>query len=144
MFQSCPDITLEDIGIAYFQRFAPGDHVKVVSGQQKGLLGKVTGCVQDTVTVEYIQLGDLKPSTVTLPSDDLRKKFVVGDVVRVIFGDYRGAVGWVMGEVELAARADDEDTTMVLAARAENREGMRTFPGLSILDDKSMQSVRSC
>jgi transcription elongation factor len=140
MFQSCPDITLEDVGIAYFQRFARDDHVKVISGQQKGLVGTVTECNQEAVTIEYIQLGDLQPSTVTLPSHDLRKKFVVGDLIRVIFGEHRGVVGWIIGEVELAARIDDEDATMVLAG-AEKMENMRTFPGVTILDDKSMQTV---
>lgn len=136
-FQLCPEITLEDVGIGYLQRIVSNDNVKVVTGQQKGLVGKVKERSQDTVTIEYIQLGDSAMSTVSLPARDVRKKFSVGDQVRVIFGDHRGVIGWVTGEVELITI---EDTTLFLV-QTHNKEGMKTFPGLVIFDDKEMQSV---
>lgn len=91
VFQSFDGISLEDIGLAYLQRFATGDNVKVVSGQLKGLVGKVTESSDDTVAIEFMEIDRF--STVSVPAHDVRKRFQIGDQVRVLFGAHCGAVG---------------------------------------------------
>jgi ribosomal protein L24 len=162
IFQSCPDITLADIGLAYFHRIAAGDNVKVVAGQQKGLVGRVKECADHSVVVEYTHVGHPQLSTVSLPTHNVRKRFSVGDQVRVIFGVHRGIVGWVTGELELMSK-DDKDLSMLSdfeiyhsthfverpkerrKAERKVKKGTRkakSFPGLGLYDDKSMESVK--
>jgi transcription elongation factor SPT5 len=131
-FQAHPTITLRDVGLAYFQRIAPNDNVKVVAGELKGLIGKAVTCEEYSIVVEYTRAGDTHPSTVTLPPRDIRKRFSVGDHVQIVFGPYAGITGWVIGEVEMM-RSKDNDTKVV--------EDQETIAGLGIHDEKNMRSV---
>jgi transcription elongation factor len=133
-FQSHPEITLCDVGLAYLQRIVPDDNIKVVAGQLKGLVGRALQCEADSVVVEYLPVGDTHPHTVTLKPRDVRKRFSVGDLVQVIFGQHTGIIGWVTGEVEMVSGEDKGNPEVI-----KDRE---TFAGLSIYDDKNSQSVR--
>ena len=133
-FQSHPEITLCDVGLAYLQRIVPDDNIKVVAGQLKGLVGRALQCEADSVVIEYLPVGDTHPHTVTLKLRDVRKRFSVGDLVQVIFGQHTGIIRWVTGEVEMVSGEDKGNHEVI-----KDRE---TFAGLSIYDDKNSQSVR--
>jgi hypothetical protein len=133
LFQSYPDITLKDVSLAYLQRITPDDNVKVVAGQLRGLVGRAVQCEEDSVVVEYMRVGDAEPGRVTLHPRDVRKKFSVGDQVRVFAGPHLGAVGWVTGEMDIVS-GDDKGNEEVIKDRD-------VIPGTGVYDDHNMQCV---
>lgn len=73
----------------------PGDKVEVYEGEQVGLYGLI-----ETVTTEIISIkaegGDLHGQTVEVPSKSVRKRFEVGEHVKVLGGKNTGASGMVV------------------------------------------------
>lgn len=76
--------------------YLPGDIIEVYSGEQKGVVGKATNVQGDIVTMAVTE-GDLKGQTIEVPIKGLRKRFKVGDHVKVIGGSkFRDEVGTVV------------------------------------------------
>lgn len=79
-------------GSATFQN---GDHVEISSGEQVGVQGRVTSTQGEIVTI-LATTGVLKGKTMDVPSNNLKKKFSIGDHVRVVSGNYSGDTGMVV------------------------------------------------
>ncbi|KAF7561472.1 hypothetical protein G7046_g2672 [Stylonectria norvegica] len=76
--------------------YLPGDIIEVYSGEQKGVVGKATSVQGEIVTMSVTE-GDLQGQTIEVPIKGLRKRFRVGDHVKVIGGSrYRDEVGMVV------------------------------------------------
>lgn len=76
--------------------YLPGDIIEVYSGEQKGVVGKATNVQGDIVTMSVTE-GDLEGQTIEVPIKGLRKRFKVGDHVKVIGGSkFRDEVGTVV------------------------------------------------
>ncbi|KAF4594459.1 transcription initiation protein spt5 [Ophiocordyceps camponoti-floridani] len=76
--------------------YLPGDIIEVYSGEQKGVVGKATNVQGDIVTMTVTE-GDLQGQTIEVPIKGLRKRFKVGDHVKVIGGSkFRDEVGTVV------------------------------------------------
>ncbi|KEY65701.1 hypothetical protein S7711_07528 [Stachybotrys chartarum IBT 7711] len=76
--------------------YVPGDVVEVYSGEQAGVVGKATNVQGDIVTMKVIE-GDLRGQTIEVPTKGLRKRFRIGDHVKVIGGSkFRDEVGTVV------------------------------------------------
>lgn len=76
--------------------YLPGDIIEVYSGEQKGVVGKATNVQGDIVTMSVTE-GDLLGQTIEVPIKGLRKRFKIGDHVKVIGGSkFRDEVGTVV------------------------------------------------
>lgn len=76
--------------------YLPGDVIEVYSGEQKGVVGKATNVQGDIVTMVVTE-GDLAGQTIEVPIKGLRKRFKVGDHVKVIGGStFHDEVGTVV------------------------------------------------
>ncbi|CAH0053527.1 unnamed protein product [Clonostachys solani] len=76
--------------------YLPGDIIEVYSGEQKGVVGKATNVQGDIVTMSVTE-GDLAGQTIEVPTKGLRKRFRIGDHVKVIGGSkFRDEVGTVV------------------------------------------------
>ncbi|PHH93256.1 hypothetical protein CDD83_9526 [Cordyceps sp. RAO-2017] len=76
--------------------YLPGDIIEVYSGEQKGVVGKATNVQGDIVTMAVTE-GDLEGQTIEVPIKGLRKRFKIGDHVKVIGGSkFRDEVGTVV------------------------------------------------
>ncbi|KAF4120112.1 transcription elongation factor SPT5 [Geosmithia morbida] len=76
--------------------YLAGDAIEVYSGEQKGVVGKAINVQGDIVTMSVTE-GDLVGQTIEVPTKGLRKRFSVGDHVKVIGGSkFRNEVGTVV------------------------------------------------
>lgn len=76
--------------------YLPGDIIEVYSGEQRGVVGKATNVQGDIVTMSVTE-GDLEGQTIEVPIKGLRKRFKIGDHVKVIGGSkFRDEVGTVV------------------------------------------------
>lgn len=76
--------------------YLPGDVIEVFDGEQKGVVGKATNVQGDIVTLQVTE-GDLTGQTIDVPAKALRKRFRVGDHVKVVGGSrYQDEVGMVV------------------------------------------------
>lgn len=75
--------------------FNNGEHVEITTGEQAGIQGRVISTQGGIVTIVATS-GELKGQNLEIPSDNLRKKFSVGDHVRVVGGNYSGDTGMVV------------------------------------------------
>ena len=76
--------------------YLPGDIIEVYSGEQRGVVGKATNVQGDIVTMVVTE-GDLEGQTIEVPIKGLRKRFKIGDHVKVIGGSkFRDEVGTVV------------------------------------------------
>lgn len=73
----------------------PGDKVEVYEGEQSGLYGSV-----ETVTIDVIAIkatnGDVRGQIIEVPSRSVRKRFELGEHVKVLNGPNRDASGMVV------------------------------------------------
>lgn len=81
-----------DRGTATFNN---GDRVEINSGEQAGVQGRVTSTQGEIVTI-VASNGVLKGQSLDVPSGNIKKKFSVGDHVRVVSGNYTGDIGMVV------------------------------------------------
>ena len=80
--------------------YLPGDIIEVYAGEQKGVVGKTTNVQGDIVTINVTE-GDLEGQTIEVPVKGLRKRFRIGDHVKVIGGSrFRDEVGTVVNIVD--------------------------------------------
>jgi transcription elongation factor SPT5 len=76
--------------------YLPGDIVEVYAGEQKGMVGKATNVQGDIVTMTVTE-GDLEGQNMEVPIKALRKRFKIGDHVKVIGGSrFQDEVGTVV------------------------------------------------
>ncbi|OAA73417.1 transcription initiation protein spt5 [Cordyceps fumosorosea ARSEF 2679] len=76
--------------------YLPGDVIEVYSGEQKGVVGTATNVQGDIVTMTVTE-GDLTGQTIEVPIKGLRKRFKIGDHVKVIGGSrFQDEVGTVV------------------------------------------------
>lgn len=76
--------------------YLPGDIIEVYSGEQRGVVGRATNVQGDIVTISVTE-GDLAGQTIEVPTKGLRKRFRIGDHVKVIGGSkFRDEVGTVV------------------------------------------------
>ncbi|ANB12789.1 transcription elongation factor SPT5 [Sugiyamaella lignohabitans] len=87
--------SMKKSALATGSNFQPGEHVEVHSGEQAGMQGKVIDVTGDIVTI--VGTGQLlKDEKFEVPISTLRKRFSVGDHVRVINGNYKDDTGMVV------------------------------------------------
>ncbi|PFH58823.1 hypothetical protein XA68_13170 [Ophiocordyceps unilateralis] len=99
--------------------YLPGDIIEVYSGEQKGVVGKATNVQGDIVTMTVTE-GDLEGQTIEVPIKGLRKRFKVGDHVKVIGGSkYRDEVGTVvkLSEDRVTLLTDQNNTEVTVFSK---------------------------
>jgi transcription elongation factor SPT5 len=76
--------------------YLPGDTIEVYSGEQRGVFGKAVSVRGDVVELRVTE-GELAGQTIEVPIKGLRKRFRVGDHVKVIGGSrFRDEVGMIV------------------------------------------------
>ena len=76
--------------------YLPGDVVEVYEGEQSGVIGKAVSVRGDIISISVTD-GDLQGQIIEVPQKGLRKRFKVGDHVKIIGGSkYRDEVGMVV------------------------------------------------
>ena len=76
--------------------YVPGDVIEVYEGEQAGVIGKAISVQGDIVTLRVTE-GELAGQTLEVPNKGLRKRFQLGDHVKVIGGSrFRDEVGMVV------------------------------------------------
>jgi ribosomal protein L24 len=80
--------------------FRSGDLVKVVSGEQAGLIGTLSMVAGSTAEVKAKALGDDKDTCLEVSLSLIEPHFTQGDHVEVLAGMLKGMVGWVMNSVD--------------------------------------------
>jgi transcription elongation factor SPT5 len=73
----------------------PGDHVEIYRGGQKGLIGTIKAITGDILAI-VPESADLGTDPVEIEADYVRKRFKVGDNVRVMSGVQAGERGLVV------------------------------------------------
>lgn len=99
--------------------YLPGDIIEVYSGEQKGVVGKATNVQGDIVTMAVTE-GDLEGQTIEVPIKGLRKRFKVGDHVKVIGGSkFRDEVGTVvkLSEDRVTLLTDQTNTEVTVFSK---------------------------
>jgi transcription elongation factor SPT5 len=119
--------------------YVPGDVVEVYEGEQKGVVGKATNIQGDIVTVTVTE-GELKGQDIEVPTKGLRKRFRLGDHVKVIEGRFRDEVGMVIKiEDDRVTFLTDQSNTEVTVFSKDLREasdigGQGSLGQYSLLD----------
>lgn len=103
--------------------YLPGDMIEVYAGEQKGVVGRATNVQGDIVTMTVAE-GDLVGQTIEVPVKGLRKRFRVGDHVKVIGGSkFRDEVGTVVAlEEDRVTIVTDHSNTEVTVFSKDLRE----------------------
>jgi transcription elongation factor SPT5 len=73
----------------------PGDHVEVFKGEQSGIHSIVMEIVQDVVTISAVGV-DIDGQKVDLPAQSIRKRFKLGDHVKMMMGQNADEMGLVV------------------------------------------------
>jgi transcription elongation factor SPT5 len=77
----------------------PGDHVEVFEGEQSGVNGSVESITNDIATLR-VEGFDLENQRVEVPAKSVRKRFRVGDHVKVMSGKNQDETGLVVAVEE--------------------------------------------
>lgn len=103
--------------------YLPGDVIEVYAGEQKGVVGTATNVQGDIVTMSVTE-GDLAGQTIEVPTKGLRKRFKIGDHVKVIGASkFRDEVGTVVKISEdLVTLLTDHTNTEVTVFSKDLRE----------------------
>ena len=102
-----------------FVTYLPGDVIEVFEGEQKGVVGKATNVQGDIITLQVTE-GDLKGQTIDVPAKGLRKRFEIGDHVKVIGGSrFQDEVGMVVkiSEDRVTLVADQSSNEITVFSR---------------------------
>ncbi|KAI3322793.1 transcription initiation protein [Xylariaceae sp. AK1471] len=120
--------------------YLPNDVVEVYEGEQKGVIGKAKKVQADIVTLEVTE-GELVGQTIDVPTKGLRKRFQLGDHVKVIGGSrYRDELGMVVKISEdRVTLLTDQTTTEITVFSKDLREasdiaGQGSLGQYSLLD----------
>lgn len=74
--------------------FFPGDEVEIISGSDRGVYGVVESVNKDHVTFYRSSQGGHQQ--VTVHSDQIAKRFNIGDHVQVLHGSHQGEAGMIV------------------------------------------------
>lgn len=120
--------------------YLPGDIIEVFKGEQQGLVGKAVGVQGDIVTLKITE-GELVGQTIEVPGKALRKRFKLGDHVKVIGGSrFRDEVGMVVKIVDdrVTLVADQTNTEITVFSKdlreASDIGGQGSLGQYSLLD----------
>ncbi|KAI1371845.1 transcription initiation protein [Hypoxylon crocopeplum] len=120
--------------------YLPGDEIEVYEGEQRGVIGRATNVQADIVTIEVTE-GDLFGQTIEVPTKGLRKRFQIGDHVKVIGGSrYRDEVGMVVNISEDRVTLLTDQTTSEITVfskdlrKASDIGGQASLGQYSLLD----------
>ncbi|KAI1810465.1 transcription initiation protein [Poronia punctata] len=120
--------------------YLPNDVVEVYEGEQKGVIGRATKVQTDIVTLEVTQ-GELVGQTIDVPTKGLRKRFQLGDHVKVIGGSrYRDELGMVVkiSEDRVTLLTDQTNTEITVFSKdlreASDVAGQGSLGQYSLLD----------
>ncbi|ORY31230.1 hypothetical protein BCR39DRAFT_465969 [Naematelia encephala] len=73
----------------------PGDKVEVYEGEQSGLYGAVVAVTPDVITIRA-EGGEIHGQTVEVPAKSARKRFEIGEHVKILSGKNLNATGMVV------------------------------------------------
>ncbi|KAI0449651.1 hypothetical protein F5B21DRAFT_493545, partial [Xylaria acuta] len=120
--------------------YLPNDVVEVYEGEQKGVIGKATKVQSDIVTLQVTE-GELVGQTIDVPTKGLRKRFQLGDHVKVIGGSrYRDELGMVVriSEDRVTLLTDQTNTEITVFSKdlreASDIAGQGSLGQYSLLD----------
>lgn len=120
--------------------YLPGDTIEVFKGEQKGLVGRVTNVQGEIITLQAID-GELHGQLLEVPAKSIRKRFRVGDHVKVTSGSrYHDEVGVVVfiEEDKVTFVTDGEKTHITVFSKdlreADDTGGTGTLGQYSMLD----------
>ncbi|KAI0505599.1 hypothetical protein F5B22DRAFT_661363 [Xylaria bambusicola] len=120
--------------------YLPNDVVEVYEGEQKGVVGKATQVQADIVTLQVTE-GELVGQTIDVPTKGLRKRFQLGDHVKVIGGSrYRDELGMVVkiSEDRVTLLTDQTNTEITVFSKdlreASDIAGQGSLGQYSLLD----------
>lgn len=82
------------------QVLQPGDQVEVFEGEQLGVTGTVESIANDVVTIRASGVDDIEGQKVDVPARSVRKRFRVGDHVKVMSGQNADETGLVVSVVD--------------------------------------------
>lgn len=113
-FSHCSSINVEHISAVLDKNardsLTPGDRVRVVAGQQKGLYGHLEVVNDSTVFLLPSGADPEEQNVIQLLSTDVKKHFIVGDIVKVRTGAYMGTIGWVVSCEDTEATIIEKDS----------------------------------
>jgi transcription elongation factor SPT5 len=93
----------------------PGDHVEVFEGEQSGVQGSVESITNDIATLR-VEGFDLEGQRVEVPAKSVRKRFRIGDHVKVMSGKNQDETGLVVSvEDNIVTFVSDMTNKEVLA-----------------------------
>lgn len=120
--------------------YLPGDTVEVFKGEQKGLVGRVTNVQGEIITMVATD-GELAGQSIEVPAKTLRKRFRIGDHVKVTSGSrYQDEVGVVVHieEDKVTFVTDGSKTHITVFSKdlreADDTGGTGTLGQYSMLD----------
>ena len=120
--------------------YLPGDIIEVYEGEQRGVVGRATNVQGDIVTINVTE-GALRGQTIEVPSRGLRKRFKVGDHVKVIGGSrYQDEVGMVVkiSQDRVTLLADQSNTEITVFSKdlreADDIGGQGSIGNFELLD----------
>lgn len=120
--------------------YLPGDTVEVFKGEQKGLVGRVTNVQGEIVTLQALD-GELSGQSIEVPARTVRKRFRIGDHVKVTGGSrYQDEVGVVVfiEEDKVTFVTDGEKKHVTVFSKdlreADDTGGTGTLGQYSMLD----------
>lgn len=102
--------------------FQTGDDIEIFSGEQAGVEGRVLSTHGEIVTIE-VTSGPLAGQQFEAPSSNLRKRFSIGEHVRVSSGNYSGQVGMVVGIDKDSVTIVDDSTRTELVVFSRDLQG---------------------
>ncbi|KAI1823236.1 hypothetical protein F4861DRAFT_511450 [Xylaria intraflava] len=127
--------------------YLPNDVVEVYEGEQKGVVGKATKVQADIVTL-VVTTGELVGQTIDVPTKGLRKRFQLGDHVKVIGGSrYRDELGMVVkiSEDRVTLLTDQTNTEITVFSKdlreASDIAGQGSLGQYSLLDLVQLDST---
>ena len=93
IFTQCTDSSIVEAGYREMVQFNLHDRVEVIAGQLRGLEGRLAD-TERRGTVVVQSTAALDPLPIRAP--EIRKKFCLGDRVKIISGEHRGAEGFII------------------------------------------------
>jgi hypothetical protein len=92
-FTQCTDSSIVEAGYRELVQFNLHDRVEVIAGQLWGLEGRLAVAEQcGTVVIHPTAAFDPQP----IRAPEIRKKFVQGDLVKVVSGEHQGVEGFIV------------------------------------------------
>jgi transcription elongation factor SPT5 len=94
LFTQCTDSSIVEAGYRELLQFNLHDRVEVIAGQLGGLEGRLANTAQHgNVVIHPTAAIDLQP----IRAREIRKKFRLGDLVKIISGEHQGVEGFIIG-----------------------------------------------